>query len=144
MFFFIVTIHIIVSLFLIAVILLQAGRGGGLAEAFGSSEVERIFGTKSATMLTRLTTICAVIFIFTCLTLALLSARRGRSLIERVPQIPPQAQSQKVSEAGQTQSQTQGEKTLETQKISEEQQVQRTGDSQKEQQQNTESAPKAQ
>ncbi len=130
MFIFIVTIHIIVSLFLIAVILLQAGRGGGLAEAFGSSEVEKIFGTKSTTILTRLTTICAVIFIFTCLTLALISAHRSRSLVEKVPQIPLQAESQKVSEPQQTQSQTQ--------------EVEASGDSQKEQQQNTESVPKAQ
>ncbi len=86
MFIFVITIHIIVSLFLIAVILLQAGRGGGLAEAFGSSEVERLFGTKSTTMLTRLTTICATVFIFTCLIIAILSAHRSRSLIERVPQ----------------------------------------------------------
>lgn len=80
----IVVIHVIISIFLIAVILLQAGRGGGLADSFGGSQMQNLFGTKSATVLTRLTTICASLFIITCLSLAIMSGYRSRSLIENV------------------------------------------------------------
>ena len=77
----ILIIHLSVSLILIAVILLQAGRGGGLAEIFGGGQ--SILGTRAATVLTKTTTTCAVIFLLTSLTLAMFSARQGRSLMER-------------------------------------------------------------
>ncbi|MDD5173717.1 MAG: preprotein translocase subunit SecG, partial [Candidatus Omnitrophica bacterium] len=38
----VITIHVIVSLVLISVILLQAGRGGGLSESFGGSSTQTI------------------------------------------------------------------------------------------------------
>jgi len=84
MYIFLIVIHVIVSLFLIAVILLQAGRGGGLADSFGGSQLENIFGTKSTTVLTKLTSASAIIFIITCLTLAIISSQRSRSLLEKV------------------------------------------------------------
>ncbi|MBU4343703.1 MAG: preprotein translocase subunit SecG [Candidatus Omnitrophica bacterium] len=80
----IIIIHVIASLFLIAVILLQAGRGGGLADTFGGSQMQSLFGTKSASVMTRLTTICATLFIITCLTLAITSSRRSRSVIDKL------------------------------------------------------------
>ncbi len=43
----VITVHIIVSLILIFVILLQAGRGGGLSETFGGSQTQTILGTKT-------------------------------------------------------------------------------------------------
>ena len=79
----VLTLHILVSIFLIMVILLQAGRGG-LTETFGGGLTQTMFGARAANVLTRLTAICAIIFISTCLTLTILSFRRGRSLIERV------------------------------------------------------------
>ena len=79
-------LHILVSIFLIGVILLQAGRGG-LTETFGGGITQAMFGARAANVLTRLTAICAILFISTCLTLTVLSFRRGRSLIERV-QLP--------------------------------------------------------
>jgi len=86
-----IVIHVIISLFLIAVILLQAGRGSGLADSFGGSQMQNLFGTKSVTVLTRLTAICAIGFIVTCLSLAYISSHRTRSILDsvRVPQ--PQA-----------------------------------------------------
>jgi len=69
---------------LIGVILLQAGRGGGLADSFGGSQMQSLFGTKSTTVLTRMTTVCAVVFILSCLSLAIISSRRSKSLVERV------------------------------------------------------------
>jgi preprotein translocase subunit SecG len=85
----ILTVHLIACFMLIAVILLQAGRGGGLTDMGGGS-AQSILGTRGATILTRATTACAVIFMLTSLSLAVLSARRGRSLMENVKTQPAQ------------------------------------------------------
>jgi len=87
----IIAIHLIVCALLIAIILIQAGRGGGLVESFSS--VESMFGPKTNTFLTRATTILAIIFFLTCISLAFLSARQSRSLMRNVKQ--PAAQSPK-------------------------------------------------
>ncbi|MBU1852561.1 MAG: preprotein translocase subunit SecG [Candidatus Omnitrophica bacterium] len=80
----IIVVHVIASLFLIAVILLQAGRGGGLADSVGSSQMQNLFGTKSTTVLTKLTTACASIFIITCITIAIISSYKSKSLVEKI------------------------------------------------------------
>ena len=80
----VVAIHVIISLFLIAVILLQAGKGGGLADTFGGSQMQNLFGTKSTTVLTKLTAVCAIGFIATCITLAVLSSRQTKSIVDNV------------------------------------------------------------
>jgi len=80
---FVIAIHVIASLVLIAVILLQAGRGGGLSETFGGSSTQTILGTKTSVFLKRATAASAVIYIFTCLTLAVLTSHRGRSLVSK-------------------------------------------------------------
>ena len=77
----ILRIHLIACFVLIAVILLQAGRGGGLSD-MGSGAAQSVLGTRGATLLTRATTVCAVVFMMTSLSLAILSAQRGRSLME--------------------------------------------------------------
>ena len=53
----VITVHVIVSLILIAVILLQAGRGGGLSESFGGSQTQTILGTKTSLFLKRATAV---------------------------------------------------------------------------------------
>ncbi|MDP2912130.1 MAG: preprotein translocase subunit SecG [Candidatus Omnitrophota bacterium] len=91
-----IVIHVIISLFLIAVILLQAGKGGGLADSFGGSQMQNMFGTKSATVLTRLTAVCAIGFIATCISLAVISSHQARSIVDNVripqPQVPASAE----------------------------------------------------
>lgn len=81
---FLIAVHILACLILIAVILLQAGKGGGLAETFGGGGggFQSIFGTKASTFLTRATAIFAVAFLVTSLSLAILSTKRGKSLVE--------------------------------------------------------------
>ena len=79
-----IVIHIIVSIFLIVVILLQAGRGGGLADSFGGSQMQNLFGTKSTNILTKATTACAIVFIFTCLSLAIISSYQSKSVMDKV------------------------------------------------------------
>lgn len=80
----VIVIHVMASIFLIMVILLQAGKGGGLADSFGGSQMQNLFGTKSTTVLTKLTTGCAVLFIITCLSLAIISSHRSRSLVDKI------------------------------------------------------------
>jgi len=84
-------VHVVISLFLIAVILLQAGKGGGLSDTFGGSQMQNLFGTKSTTVLTKLTAVCAIGFVATCLTLAIISSRQGRSVVDnvRIPKHTP-------------------------------------------------------
>ena len=75
-------IHVIICILLIGIILIQAGRGGGLVEGF--SGVESMFGPKANTFLTRTTTILSILFFITCLSLAFLSAKQSRSLMKDV------------------------------------------------------------
>lgn len=78
-----IVIHIIASLILVASILLQSSQGAGLSEAFGGKGLEQtIFGTRTTTFLTRMTAVGAVAFILASLFLAVLSSKRGESLIK--------------------------------------------------------------
>jgi preprotein translocase subunit SecG len=77
---FITVIHVIACTLLIIMILIQRGRGSGLVEAF--SGVESMFGTKTSAFLARTTTVLSIIFFLTCLSLAILSARQSRSLMQ--------------------------------------------------------------
>ena len=79
----VIAIHVVVSMVLIAVILLQAGRGGGLNDTFGGGSTQTLFGTKTSVFLTRATAASAIIYILTCLSLAVMTSHRGRSLISR-------------------------------------------------------------
>lgn len=82
MYTFLMIIHVFVSIVLILVILMQAGRGGGVSEIFGGSSTQTIFGTSATKFLTRATAACAVVFIITSLSLAVLSSKRSRSLMK--------------------------------------------------------------
>ena len=69
-----VILHVVVSLILIVVILLQSGKAGDLSTAFGGSS-ETLFGARAGTFFTRLTTILAIVFMITSLTLAIVTAK---------------------------------------------------------------------
>ena len=57
-------IYVIVCLTLILVVLLQQGKGGSMANAFGGGATQAAFGARSgATVLSRATTVCAVLFV---------------------------------------------------------------------------------
>ena len=76
LFWFVVVVHVIVSLFLIGVVLLQQGRSADLAGAFGGQGSQTAFGPRAAAnVLTRLTTWSAVIFMVTSLSLTILYER---------------------------------------------------------------------
>ncbi|MCH7804830.1 MAG: preprotein translocase subunit SecG [Acidobacteria bacterium] len=89
----VIVFHIVASLVLILVVLLQSGKAGDLAATFGSTGSQTAFGARgAATVLTRATTVCAVIFMVTSLTLAIMFTKgsngtvlEGVSLPEEVP-----------------------------------------------------------
>jgi len=56
----------LVALFLILLVLIQRGRGGGLAGAFGGMGGQSAFGTKAGDLFTRVTIITAAIWIVLC------------------------------------------------------------------------------
>ena len=88
----VIAVHVLVCLVLILVILLQAGRGGGLSEAFSGNVGQTLFGTKANVFLTKATTACAVLFLVTCLILGIMTSRRGKSLVQTKGWMPEQAQ----------------------------------------------------
>ena len=73
-------LHVFVSLFLIAVVLLQSGKGAEMGASFGSSGSQSVFGAGGGTsFLSKLTTSAAVIFMLTSLTLAYISGHSSSS-----------------------------------------------------------------
>lgn len=71
-------IHVIVCLFLIIVVLLQSGKAADLAGAFGGMGSQTAFGPRgAATVLTKATTIAAIVFMFTSLSLSIVATRSG-------------------------------------------------------------------
>ena len=71
-----ITVHVIVCLFLIAVILLQQGKSADLAGAFGGQGSQTAFGPRgAANLLTKLTTGAAVLFMVLSLTLTIMLSR---------------------------------------------------------------------
>jgi len=100
MFTIIIVLHAIICILLIVIILVQRGHGGGLVENL--SNLDSMFGTKTNSFLSRTTSVFATLFLLTCLSLALLSARQGKSLMSRVKpaseKSPQQTQTQAVPE----------------------------------------------
>jgi preprotein translocase subunit SecG len=66
------TLIVIVSIFLICLILIQRGKGGGLAGAFGGVGGSSAFGTKAGDVFTRVTVVVAAVWIFLSLILVVL------------------------------------------------------------------------
>jgi preprotein translocase subunit SecG len=69
-----VALHIIVCFFLIAVVLIQRGKGAEVGAVFGGGASSTIFGSRGAgNFLTKLTTGSAIVFMCTSLTLSYLA-----------------------------------------------------------------------
>jgi preprotein translocase subunit SecG len=71
-----ITLHIIVSLFIVGVVLLQQGKSADLAGAFGGQGSQTAFGPRgAANLLTKLTTYSAIIFMLSSIGLTILLSR---------------------------------------------------------------------
>jgi preprotein translocase subunit SecG len=71
----------ITSLFLICLVLIQRGKGGGLAGAFGGAGGSSAFGTKAGDVFTRVTMIAAGFWIALNMLLVVLSNRRTSAYV---------------------------------------------------------------
>lgn len=81
---FILIIHLIVCVFLIFIVLIQSGKGAELGAAFGGSG-QTLFGARgAATIFSKLTTIAAIVFMITSLSLAVVTTKSG-SVIKTTP-----------------------------------------------------------
>jgi preprotein translocase subunit SecG len=68
-------IHVAVCAFLMLVVLLQQGKGGGMGAAFGGGATQQVFGGRGAgNILTRATAVCAATFMITSVSLAWVSS----------------------------------------------------------------------
>ena len=86
------TVHVVLCVFLIAVVLLQTGKGADMGAVFGGGS-QTLFGSGGAgNFLTRLTTGMAIGFMVTALILTYGSTRMPTSdLIDRLPVAPAPA-----------------------------------------------------
>jgi preprotein translocase subunit SecG len=87
-------VHIIVCVFLIAVVLLQSGKSADIAAAFGGGGSQTAFGPRgAATVLTRATTVAAICFMITSVALTIMAGKRkSGSVLEKASPAPAQSQ----------------------------------------------------
>jgi preprotein translocase subunit SecG len=88
-------VHIAVCLFLIIVVLLQSGKSGDIAAAFGGMGSQTAFGPRgAATILSKATTWSAIIFMVTSITLSVFASRHAgtNSVLQGVKSAPAKSQ----------------------------------------------------
>jgi preprotein translocase subunit SecG len=92
LYYLLVGIYVLVCFLLIVVILLQQGKGGDIANAFGGGSSQAVFGARAgATLLTKLTAGLATAFILLSLTLAVWGQRGPGSVVGGIT-APPAAE----------------------------------------------------
>ena len=73
---FLTTIHVLVAVILILIVLVQSARGTDVAAAFGGMGSQAAFGPRgTATLLSKATTVLAILFMMTSISLSVLSNR---------------------------------------------------------------------
>ena len=100
MYILVLILHVVVCLFLVIVVLLQSGKAADLAGAFGGMGSQTAFGPRgSATLLSKATTVSAVLFMLTSLSLSILATRGAglsTTVLEDVQQKNVPAKTQKA------------------------------------------------
>ena len=93
-----VVLHVIVSFAIIAIVLLQAGKGADIGSAFGGAGSQTVFGSMGTpTLLGKITTVVALVFMLTSVSLAMLASSRAASVMTQ----PAPVQQPAPSPAGQ-------------------------------------------
>ena len=93
LYFILITLHVVVCGLLIIVVLLQSGEAADLAGAFGGAGSQTAFGPRgAATFLSKATTWCAIMFMFTSMALAMhqnsVAASSGSSVLQQFSKEP--------------------------------------------------------
>jgi preprotein translocase subunit SecG len=92
LYYLVVTLYVIVCSLLIITILLQQGKGGDIANAFGGGSSQAVFGARSgATLLTRATSILAALFVIGAITLTVWGTAGPSSVVGGIAGPPPAA-----------------------------------------------------
>ena len=92
---FLIFIHAVVSLFLIAVVLMQASQGGGLSGTFGGNAASSVLGGQNAgNVLSKITTWLATVFLILALIISVFtrsSQQESTSIMKRAADSRPSA-----------------------------------------------------
>ena len=89
--------HLLAAMILILVIMLQSGKAGDLSSAFGGANSQTAFGARGATtILTKVTTFCAVIFVSTSLGLAILYSQDNSTSVMQESSGPEAVETQET------------------------------------------------
>lgn len=82
---FVLIVHLIVCVFLIFIVLIQSGKGAEMGAAFGGSS-QTLFGARgAATFFSKMTTVAAIVFMITSLTLAVFTVKGGSVVKKTAP-----------------------------------------------------------
>ena len=77
-----IVLHVVVSFAIVAIVLLQAGKGADIGSAFGGGASQAVFGSMGApTVLGKITTVVAIIFMVTSFSLAMLASRKAGTIM---------------------------------------------------------------
>lgn len=79
----ILTVHYIICVFIIIVILLQAGKGADMGATFGVGSSQTLFGARgAATLLSKITTVVSLLFLCTSISLAAIHKYRSTGVLD--------------------------------------------------------------
>src|SRR5262245_8187931 len=85
-------LHVLMCFGIIAIVLLQSGKGAGIGSAFGGAGSQAVFGSMGTpTVLGKITGGIAILFTLTSFTLALMGGDRGSSVIREPAPVAPAA-----------------------------------------------------
>ena len=92
LYYLVITLYVLTCGLLILTILLQQGKGGDIANAFGGGSSQAVFGARSgATLLTRATSVLAGLFVVGALVLTVWGTRGPGSVVVGIDGPPPPA-----------------------------------------------------
>src|ERR671935_2031744 len=79
-------VHVLMCFAIIAIVLLQAGKGADIGSAFGGAGSQAVFGSMGTpTVLGKITAVIAIVFTLTSFSLAILGGERSSSVVREAP-----------------------------------------------------------
>src|SRR5438067_12305392 len=85
-------VHVLMCFAIIAIVLLQAGKGADIGSAFGGAGSQAVFGSMGTpTVLGKIRGAIAIVFTLSSFTLAILGGDRSSSVVRSAPPASPPA-----------------------------------------------------